>query len=102
MFKIEGDHRHVQVITNTDYSGSGNGPAIKATVSLDYDTANLLDHLRQLQGSAPVIMEMANEWSKYKRAIDQSPAVKASWESFLTMVNLAKEMEEGNNSGGPV
>jgi len=97
MFKIEGDHRHVQVNTTQDYNNGS--PAIKATVSLDYDTSNLIDNLRVLQGYGPQLMEMVNEWSKYKRAIEQSPAVKASWESFLTMVSLAKEMEEGNNGG---
>lgn len=98
MFKIEGDHRHIQVNTMQDYSNNGN-PGIKSTITLEYDTSNLLDHLKILQGYGPQLMEMANEWSKYKRAIDQSPAVKASWESFLTMVSLAKEMEEGNNGG---
>lgn len=91
MFKIEGD-RYIRVGALLDHNS--NGPAVKATISLEYETAYLIDHLRPLQGYVPALMEMANEWSKYKRAIDSSPAVKASWESFLTMVSLAKE--EGN------
>lgn len=98
MLKIEGDHRHIQVNTQQDYNNNGQ-PGIKATVALNYEVSDLLDNLKVLKGYGPQLWEMINEWSKYKRAIEQSPAVKASWESFLTMVSLAKEMEEGNNGG---
>ena len=34
---------------------------------------------------------MLNEWQQHKRIIQNNPAVKASYEAFLTMVELAKE-----------
>lgn len=98
MMKFEGDHRHIFVNGTQDYSMNlGNGvTGIKYTVGLSYDTDRTIQEAQRL---LPELQIMVAEWRKYQHAIETSPAVKASWESFLTMVSLAKDLENNNQNG---
>ena len=79
MFKIEGDNTYINVYSAADYSNGSSGA--KATVALMPEIANLIRRLE--------VME--REWQEQKNLINANPAVRASYEQFQQMIQLAKE-----------
>ena len=79
MIKVEGDYQYIQTNTMQDYINSQ--PALKFTVGVSPQFRSLIERLE--------IME--REWQEQKRLIDSNPAVRASYEQFKQMVQLAKE-----------
>lgn len=82
MIKIEGDYSYINVMTMNDYSYMNNGqPGLKVQISL---MPSITDLLRRVES-------MEREWREQKRLIESNPAVKASYEQFQQMIQLAKE-----------
>jgi hypothetical protein len=79
MIKIEGDYQYIQTNTMQDYVNSQ--PALKFTVGISPHFRSLIERLEMME----------REWQEQKRLIDSNPAVKASYEQFKQMVQLAKE-----------
>ncbi len=82
MFKIEGDHCYISTYAQNDYSTTVNGqPGIKVQISLMPSIADLLKRCERME----------QEWQEQKRLIESNPAVKASYEQYQQMIQLAKE-----------
>lgn len=82
MIKIEGDYHYINVYNTNDFSMMMNGqPGLKVQVSL---MPNIADLLRRLE-------TMEREWQEQKNLINSNPAVRASYEQYQQMVQLAKE-----------
>ena len=83
MIKIEGDYTYINVYNTNDFSMMTNGqPGLKVQVSL---MPNIADLLRRLE-------TMEREWQEQKNLINSNPAVKASYDQYQQMVQLAKEV----------
>jgi hypothetical protein len=82
MFKIEGDHCYISTYAQNDYSTIVNGQSgIKMQISL---MPRIVDLLKRCE-------RMEQEWQEQKRLIESNPAVKASYEQYQQMIQLAKE-----------
>jgi len=79
MIKLEGDYQYIQTNAMQDYVNGS--PALKFTVGVSPQFRSLIERLEK----------MDREWQEQQRIIESNPAVKASYEQFQTMVNLAKE-----------
>lgn len=79
MFEIKSpDYRFVNV--NVRHSHN-TGPVTLAEIDMSYDFKSKWD----------LMVLMLQEWQEQKKLIEANPAVKASWEQFQQMVQLAKE-----------
>lgn len=79
MIKIEGDYQYIQTNIMQDYV---NGlPALKFTIGVSPTFRSLIEKLERME----------NEWQEQKRLIESNPAVKASYEQYQQMIQLAKE-----------
>ena len=80
MIKIQSnDYQYVNISTRSSYAGSD--PITVAEIDMSYD----------FKQKWQLMVAMLQEWHEQKRIIESNPAVKASYEQFQTMVNLAKE-----------
>lgn len=80
MIKIQTpDYQFININTTTSFAGSD--PVAVANIDMSYD----------FKQKWQLMVAMLQEWHEQKRIIESNPAVKASYEQFQTMVNLAKE-----------
>jgi hypothetical protein len=81
MFKIEGDYSYIQTNTMQEYINGA--PGLKVTVGVSPAFRSTIERFEKME----------REWHEQKRLIEVNPAVKASWEQFQQMVQLAKEVQ---------
>ena len=82
MFDIRStDYGFINVNKVTGISPADGRPIMNIDLSMTYQFKQDWDEMRM----------MLHEWQQHKRLIQSNPAVKASYEAFLTMVELAKE-----------
>lgn len=74
------DYDYISIVQSMAYNNMGK-PELKINVGL---TPNFKQELLKMK-------MMMHEWEQQKRLIESNPAIKASWESFITMIELAKE-----------
>lgn len=79
MIKFEGDYTYIQASTMQEYINSS--PGLKVTIGVSPMFRSTIERLEKME----------REWQEQKRLIEANPAVKASWEQFQQMVQLAKE-----------
>ena len=73
------DYQFININTTANYNS--NDPVIVVNLDMSYD----------FKQKWQLMVEMMQEWQEQKRIINSNPAVRASYEQFQTMVNLAKE-----------
>lgn len=82
MLKIESsDTTFLTVSRNQSYGIDGN-PELQVRIDVSPNFRHEWNKIR----------EIIYEWEKHKQFVDSNPAIKASWESFMTMSHLAKEI----------
>lgn len=81
MIDIEsGDYDYINIYHSTAYNNMGK-PELRIRVGLNPTFKQDLEKMRMI----------VREWEKHQLFIQSNPAIKASWESFMTMSNLARE-----------
>ena len=71
------DYRFLNINQTFDYGSN----QIMLNIDMNYEFKNQWEQMQT----------MLREWQEHKKIIESNPAVKASYESFQTMVKLAKE-----------
>ena len=75
---ISQDYRFIAVNKNLEYGSN----QLKINIDMNYE---FKQQWEQMQA-------MLKEWQEQKQIIESNPAVKASYESFQTLVKLAREI----------
>lgn len=74
------DYDYISIYQSMAYNNMGK-PELRINVGLNPTFKQDLEKMKMI----------VREWEKHQLFIQSNPAIKASWESFMTMSNLAKE-----------
>lgn len=80
MIKFEGDYQYIHVNTMQEYMNSQAG--LKVNIGIAPSFRATMERLEKME----------REWNEQKKLIDSNPAVKASYDQFVQMMALAKEI----------
>lgn len=87
MIKFEGDFQFIDVRTEQDYSTSS-GTGLKVKISASSVVQNWPARLQRLETELESIRSFING---QKQLIDENPAVREAYKTYITMLELAKE-----------